>query len=175
MHIAPDIDYLERAYDDAKHGWYSSRPFITPVVPTIVDDTLAPPGKHVVNLFGGHAPYTLKGGDWATEKDKFRKVVFDTIEEHAPGFSNDVIEAQFLIAPDIEQIVGLPQGHIFHGELSTDQLFFQRPVSGYADYRTPFKGLYICGSSMHPGGGVSGIPGHNAAREILKDVKAGRA
>ncbi|MGO1077378.1 phytoene desaturase family protein [Inquilinus sp. CA228] len=175
MHIAPDIDYLERAYDDAKYGWYSSRPFLTPVVPTIVDDSLAPPGKHVVNLFGGHAPYTLKGGDWATEKENFRKTVFDTIEEYAPGFSNDVIEAQLLVAPDIERIVALPQGHIFHGELSTDQLFFQRPVSGYADYRTPFRGLYICGSSMHPGGGVSGIPGHNAAREILRDVKARRA
>ncbi|MGA0561438.1 phytoene desaturase family protein [Ancylobacter sp. VNQ12] len=174
MHIAPDIDYLERAYDDAKHGWYSSRPFITPVVPTMVDTTLAPEGKHVVNLFGGHAPYTLKGGDWANEKENFRKTVFDTIEEYAPGFSNDVIEAQLLVAPDIENIVNLPQGHIFHGELSTDQLFFQRPVSGYADYRTPLKGLYICGSSMHPGGGVSGIPGFNAAREVLKDIKAKR-
>lgn len=174
MHIAPDIDYLERAYDDAKHGWYSSRPFITPVVPTMVDTTLAPPGKHVVNLFGGHAPYTLKGGDWATEKENFRKTVFDTIEEYAPGFRDDVIEAQLLVAPDIEHIVNLPQGHIFHGELSTDQLFFQRPVSGYADYRTPVKGLYICGSSMHPGGGVSGIPGFNAAREVMRDIKAKR-
>jgi phytoene dehydrogenase-like protein len=175
LHIAPDIDYLERAYDDAKHGWYSARPFITPVVPTIVDNTLAPPGKHVVNLFGGHAPYTLKGGDWAAEKENFRKTVFDTIEEYAPGFSSDVIEAQLLVPPDIEAIVGLPQGHIFHGELSTDQLFFQRPVSGYADYRTPVKGLYICGSSMHPGGGVSGIPGYNAGREIMKDMKRYRA
>ena len=174
MHIAPDIDYLERAYDDAKHGWYSSRPFITPVVPTIVDTTLAPEGKHVVNLFGGHAPYTLKGADWATEKENFRNTVFDTIEDYAPGFRNDVIEAQLLIAPDIETIVNLPQGHIFHGELSTDQLFFQRPVSGYADYRTPIKGLYICGSSMHPGGGVSGIPGYNAGREIMKDLKRSR-
>jgi phytoene dehydrogenase-like protein len=174
MHIAPDIDYLERAYDDAKHGWHSSRPFITPVVPTMVDTTLAPPGKHVVNLFGGHAPYTLKGGDWATEKENFRKTVFDTIEEYAPGFRDDVIEAQLLVAPDIENIVNLPQGHIFHGELSTDQLFFQRPVSGYADYRTPVKGLYICGSSMHPGGGVSGIPGFNAAREVMRDIKAKR-
>ena len=171
MHIAPDIDYLERAYDDAKYGWYSSAPFLTPVCPTMVDDTLAPPGKHVVNFFGGHAPYELKGGDWATEKDNFRKVVFDTIERFAPGFSNDVIEAQLLVAPDIEKIVNLPQGHIFHGELSPDQLFFQRPVSGYADYRTPIGGLYICGSSMHPGGGVSGIPGFNAAREILRDIR----
>jgi phytoene dehydrogenase-like protein len=174
MHIAPDIEYLERAYDDAKHGWYSSAPFITPVVPTIVDDTLAPPGKHVVNLFGGHAPYELKGGDWASEKENFRKTVFSTIEKYAPDFSSDVIEAQVLVAPDIERILNMPNGHIFHGELSPDQLFFQRPVSGYADYRTPIRGLYVCGSSMHPGGGVSGIPGHNAAREILKDIRARR-
>lgn len=171
MHIAPDIDYLERAFDDAKYGWYSRRPFMTPVVPTIVDDSLAPAGKHVVNIFGGHAPYALKGATWAEEKDGFRNAVFDTIEEFAPGFRDDVIEAQLLVAPEIERIVGLPQGHIFHGELSADQLFFQRPVSGYADYRTPVAGLYICGSSMHPGGGVSGIPGANAAREILKDAK----
>ncbi|RYF97940.1 MAG: NAD(P)/FAD-dependent oxidoreductase, partial [Caulobacteraceae bacterium] len=156
------------------YGWYSQRPFITPVVPTIVDKTLAPEGKHVVNLFGGHAPYTLKGGDWANEKEAFKTVIFDTMEEFAPGFRDDVIEAQLLVAPDIERIVGLPQGHIFHGELSADQLFFQRPVSGYADYRTPVEGLYICGSSMHPGGGVSGIPGANAAREILKDLKKTR-
>lgn len=169
MHIAPDIEYLERAYDDAKCGWFSKAPFITPVCPTIVDDTLAPPGKHVVNLFGGHAPYELKGGDWAVEKANFRKAVIDAVERFAPGFSNDIIAEDLLIAPDIEARVNLPQGHIFHGELSADQLFFQRPVSGYADYRTPIRGLYICGSSMHPGGGVSGIPGHNAAREILRD------
>ena len=169
MHIAPDIDYLERAYDDAKHGWYSKEPFITPVCPTIVDDTLAPPGKHVVNFFGGHAPYTLKNGDWKDEKEQFKKNIFKQIEAFAPGFSDDVIEAQLLLAPDIEANVGLPMGHIFQGELSPDQLFFQRPISGYADYRTPIEGLYICGSSMHPGGGVSGIPGHNAAREILID------
>ena len=139
-----------------------------------MDDSLAPPGKHVVNLFGGHAPYRLKGGDWAEEKETFRKTVFDTVERYAPGFSDDVIAEQLLVAPDIERIVNLPQGHIFQGELSLDQLFFQRPVSGYADYRTPIRGLYVCGSSMHPGGGVSGIPGHNAAREILKDRKARR-
>ncbi len=174
MHIAPDIDYLERAYDDAKYGGTSQRPFMTAVVPTFADDSLAPHGKHVVNIFGGHAPYELKTGDWATEKEKFRKRVYDTLDDFAPGFSNDVIADQFLIPKDLEQIVNLPQGHIFHGELAPDQLFFQRPVSGYADYRTPVKGLYICGASMHPGGGVSGIPGHNAAREILKDVKARR-
>jgi len=160
VHLAPDIDYLERAYDDAKYGWYSQKPFITPVVPTIVDTTLAPPGKHVVNLFGGHAPYTLKNGDWAVERDKFVKNVLAVVDEFAPGFSSQIIDMQVLLAPDIERIGGLPQGHIFHGELSPDQLFFQRPAAHYSDYRTPVGALYQCGSSCHPGGGVSGIPGY---------------
>jgi phytoene dehydrogenase-like protein len=171
VHIAPDVDYLERAYDDAKWGWYSKKPFITPVVPTIRDDTLAPPGKHVVNLFGGHAPYELKGASWADERENFVKAVLDAIEDFAPGWRDDIIDMQVLLAPDIERIVGLPQGHIFQGELAPDQVFFSRPAGAYADYRTPVRGLYVCGSSMHPGGGVSGIPGHNAAREILKDRK----
>jgi len=170
VHCAPDIDYLERAYDDAKHGWYSTRPFMTPVVPTIVDDTLAPPGKHVVNLFGGHAPYALKNASWADEKENFTRTAFDTLDTFAPGFSDGVIASEVLLAPDIEARVNLPQGHIFHGELALDQLFFKRPAPHYADYRGPLKGLYMCGSSCHPGGGVSGIPGHNAAREILKDL-----
>ena len=171
VHIGPDIDYLERAYDDAKYGWYSRKPFITPVVPTIVDNTLAPSGKHVVNLFGGHAPHTLRNGDWAHERDHFVKNALAVMDEAAPGFSNRIIDMQVLLPPDIERILGLPQGHIFQGELSPDQLFFQRPVPHYADYRTPIIALYQCGSSCHPGGGVSGIPGHNAAREILKDWK----
>ena len=170
VHIAPDVDYLERAYDDAKGGWFSSAPFITPVVPTIVDQTLAPPGKHVVNLFGGHAPYKLRNGDWSVEKPRFRKAVLDAVERYAPGFSDDIIAEQLLVPEDIERIVGLPQGHIFHGELSSDQLFFKRPAAHYADYRTPLQGLYVCGASTHPGGGVSGIPGYNAAREILRDL-----
>ena len=170
VHIAPDIDYLEQAYDDAKRGWYSSQPFVTPVVPTIVDPTLAPPGKHVVNLFGGHAPYELRNGDWATEKPNFQRNVLNAVERFAPGFSSDIIDAQFLVPPDIERIVGLPQGHIFHGELSADQLFFKRPTAHYADYRTPLEGLFLCGSSAHPGGGVSGIAGYNAAREVLRAI-----
>jgi phytoene dehydrogenase-like protein len=145
VHLGPDIDYLERAYDDAKYGFCSRQPFITPVCPTIVDDTLAPPGKHVVNLFGGHAPYQLKQGDWNTEKPRFEKVVLETLERFAPGFTQDIIASQLLVAPDIEAMVGLPQGHIFQGELSLDQLFFQRPVAHWADY--------------------------NAAREVLRDAR----
>ena len=172
VHIAPDIDYLERAYDDAKHGWYSYRPFITPVVPTTVDDTIAPKGKHVVHLFGGHAPYSLRNGSWQQQRGDFVRNVMNTIHEFAPGFADDVIDMQVLLPPDIEEILNIPHGHIFHGELSPDQLFFKRPLPRFADYRTPIRGLYLCGASGHPGGGVSGIPGHNAAREILKDVGA---
>jgi len=172
VHIAPGIDYLERAYDDAKYGWYSSRPFLTPVAPTIVDDSLAPPGKHVINIFGGHAPYALKGGaSWEQEKPNLTRAALAVLEEMAPGFTEQIISIETLVAPELEAIVGLPQGHIFHGELSADQLFWQRPASHWSDYRTPVRGLYQCGSSTHPGGGVSGIPGHNAARELLKDWK----
>lgn len=172
VHIAPGIDYLERAYDDAKYGWFSTRPFLTPVVPTIVDNSLAPPGKHVVNVFGGHAPYELKGGaSWADEKRNLTNAALDVLDQMAPGFSGQIIDIETLVPPDLEAIVGLPQGHIFHGELTADQLYWQRPASHWSDYRTPVTGLYQCGSSTHPGGGVSGIPGHNAAREILRDWK----
>jgi phytoene dehydrogenase-like protein len=171
VHIGPGTDYLERAYDDAKYGRFSARPFLTPVVPTLVDDTLAPPGKHVVNVFGGHAPYTLRDDSWAQAKPRLVAAALGVMEEMAPGFGARIIGIETLVPPDLEEIVGLPQGHIFHGELTADQLFWQRPAPHWADYRTPVAGLYQCGSSTHPGGGVSGIPGHNAAREILKDWK----
>jgi len=168
-HIGPTVEYLQAAYEDACQGRYSRRPFITAVVPTTVDDTLAPKGKHVVNLFGGHAPYALAGQEWDEVRPAFVKNVFDTIDELAPGFSEGIIDSQVLLPPDIERIINTPQGHIFHGELALEQLFFQRPAPHYSDYRSPIRGLYQCGSSTHPGGGVSGIPGHNAAREILRD------
>ena len=171
VHIAPGIDYLERAYDDAKYGRHSARPFLTPVVPTFVDDTLAPPGKHVVNVFGGHAPYKLKDESWDTAKPRLTQAALAVMDEMAPGFSKQIIDLEMLVPTDLERIVGLPQGHIFHGELTADQLFWQRPTPHWADYRTPVAGVYQCASSCHPGGGVSGIPGHNAAREILSDWK----
>ncbi|HFB98952.1 MAG TPA: NAD(P)/FAD-dependent oxidoreductase [Bryobacterales bacterium] len=174
VHIGPDLDWLERAFDEAKYGRFSSRPFITPVVPTVRDDSIAPPGKHVVHLFGGHAPYELRNARWEEERDRFAKTVLETLDLFAPGFSSRIIDMQVLTPPDIEHILDLPGGHIFHGELAPDQLFFKRPIPGYADYRTPIRGLYLCGSSAHPGGGVSGIPGHNAAREMLRDRRAGR-
>ena len=170
-HIAPTIEYLERAYDDAKYGDMSREPFITPVTPSFVDDSISPPGKHVVNLFGGHAPYTLRKGDWTTRKDELVRNVMNQIDAYAPGFSDGIIGMQVLTPPDIEAKIGSPHGHIFHGELQIDQLFWARPAPHWADYRTPIKGLYQCGSSAHPGGGVGGVPGYNAAREILKDRK----
>jgi phytoene dehydrogenase-like protein len=172
VHIGPTVEYLQAAYDDAREGRYSRRPFVTAVVPTTVDDTLAPSGKHVVNLFGGHAPYSLNGRSWEDERAGFVSTVFETIDEVAPGFSDSVIDLQVLLPPDIERIINTPHGHIFHGELALEQLFFQRPAPHYSDYRSPIRGLYQCGSSTHPGGGVSGIPGHNAAREMLRDWAA---
>ncbi len=171
VHIGPSVDYLERAYDEAKYGRPSARPFITSVVPTIVDTSLAPRGKHIVNLFGGHAPYYLRDSTWERERDVLFNSVVDAVSEYAPNFKGSIIHKQVLTPPDLEALIGLPHGHIFHGELTLDQLFFMRPVPGYADYRSPVKGLYQCGSSAHPGGGVMGVPGYNAAREILKDLR----
>lgn len=170
-HIGPSPDYFERACDDAKYGWYSSKPFISPIVPSMIDDSLAPEGKHVVTLCGGHASYELKGSTWDAERDNFVKNVMDVMDTFAPGFSDSIIDMQVLLPPDIERILGMPGGHELHGEATLDQLFHMRPVPHYADYRSPVRALYQCGASTHPGGAVSGVPGHNASREILKDWK----
>ena len=171
VHLGPSIEYLERAYDDAKYGRPSTRPFLSPVVPTLADPSLAPEGKHILGVFGGHAPYALAGKTWDDERELFADRVVDTIAEFAPGIRDSIIDRQILMPPDLERIYGLPHGHIFHGELSIDQLFFLRPIPGFGDYRTPIRGLYLCGAGAHPGGGVYGVPGHNAAREVLRDVR----
>ncbi len=170
-HIGPTTDYLERAFDDAKYGNYSKQPFISPITPTLIDDSLAPPGKHVVTLYGGVAPYDLKDMSWEEEKDKFVQIVLNTMDEFAPGFSDSIIAMDAMVPPDIERILNMPGGHELHGDCAVDQLFMMRPVPGYADYRSPIRHLYQCGASTHPGGAVSAVPGHNAAREILKDWK----
>ena len=170
VHIGPTIDYLERAYDDAKYGHWSKDPFLTLCAPSHVDKSVAPEGKHVIAVFGGHAPYDLATSTWETEKDAFVANVLRVIDEYAPGFSDGIVGMQALVPPDIEAIIGSPHGHIFHGELMADQFFFSRPVPHYADYRSPIAGLYQCGASTHPGGGVGSMPGHNAAREILADL-----
>lgn len=171
-HVGPTIEYLEAAYQDALRGDWSARPFMTPVAPSFVDDTIAPPGRHVLHLFGGHAPHRLAGRAWDEgEKERFARNALRTLDEFAPGFSSGIVGMQVLAPPDIERIIATPEGHIFHGEILADQLFFKRPAPHYADYRSPIRGLYQCGSSAHPGGGVSGLPGHNAAREILRDLR----
>ena len=170
-HIGPTIEYMERAYDDAKYGWYSTRPFVSPIVPSFIDDSLAPSGKHVVTLSGGHAPYRLRNGTWESEREHFVENVFSVMEEFSPGFRDSLIAFETYLPPDLEEVLGMPGGHELHGEVALDQLFFQRPVPHYANYRSPIRALYQCGSSAHPGGSVSAIPGHNAAREILKDYR----
>lgn len=169
IQIAPSIDYLERAYDDAKYGDFSKRPFLEITIPSVVDPSLAPPGKHVMSVLMQYAPYRLKNGDWRKKQEELGDLVVDTINEYAPNFKNSILHRQVLSPLDLEEIYGLTEGNIYHGEMALDQLFLMRPVPGWARYRTPIKNLYLCGSSAHPGGGITGAPGYNAAREILKD------
>ena len=170
-HICPTPEYLERAYDEAKFGWYSSEPFLSPVVPTYYDDSLAPRGKHIVTFQGGVTPYALQNGRWDQEKPHLYQRIMQVMDRFAPGFSESVIDKKLLLPKDIEDDINMPGGNTQHGELTLDQLFFMRPVPGCADYRTPVKDLYLCGASSHPGGAVSAVPGHNAAREVLADMK----
>jgi phytoene dehydrogenase-like protein len=170
--ISPSVEYMERAYDDAKYGNFSRRPYIDMVIPSLTDPSVAPPGKHVMSCFVQYAPYKLRPGlNWDEQRDSFGNNVIDTIAEYAPNIKNLIINKQVLTPLDLERDFGLSEGNIFQGELSLEQLFFLRPVPGYAAFRTPIKNLYMCGSATHPGGGIMGAPGRLAALEILKDVK----
>ena len=165
--ISPGVDYMERAYDDAKYGRYSRRPYIDIVIPSLTDPSIAPPGKHVMSCFVQYAPYHLAQGTWDDQKEAFGDTVVETISEYAPNFK-DVIRHRQVVTPlDLEREWGLSEGNIFQGELSLEQLFFLRPVPGWANYRTPVRGLYMCGSATHPGGGIMGAPGRNAALSVL--------
>jgi phytoene dehydrogenase-like protein len=168
MHICPSVEYVERAWDDAKYGLPSHSPLLEMTVSTMYDSTLAPPGRHVMGIFLQYAPYTLAEGTWDEMREPFADRVFDIIEEYAPGFRSLIEHKQVLTPLDLELRFGLTGGNIFHGEMSLDQMFVMRPVPGAARYKTPIHGLYLCGSGAHPGGGVMGAPGYNAAREILK-------
>lgn len=170
--ISPSVDYMERAYDQAKYGEFSRRPYIDMVIPSLTDTSLAPPGKHVLSCFVQYAPYKLKNASWENRREEFGNAVIDTISEYAPNLKNIIIGKQVLTPLDIEEQIGLTEGNIFQGELSLEQLFFLRPVAGWARYRTPIKNLYMCGSATHPGGGIMGAPGRLAALEILKDLGA---
>ena len=171
--ISPSVDYMERAYDQAKYGEFSRHPYIDIVIPSLTDPSVAPPGKHVLSCFVQYAPYTLREGNWDASREAFGDAVLDTIAEHAPNLKKIIIGRQVLTPLDMERMIGLTQGNIFQGELSLEQLFFLRPVPGWAKYRTPVRHLYMCGSATHPGGGIMGAPGRLAAMEILKDSKRG--
>jgi phytoene dehydrogenase-like protein len=168
MHICPNIDYVERAWDDAKYGRPSDRPLLELTIPTIYDPTLAPPGRHIMGIFLQYAPYTLREGTWDELREPFGDRVISLIEEYAPNIRGIIEHRQVLTPLDLERRFGITGGNIFHGEMSLDQMFLMRPVAGWARYRTPIQGLYLCGSGAHPGGGVMGAPGYNCAREMLK-------
>jgi phytoene dehydrogenase-like protein len=169
MHICPSIEYVERAWDDAKYGRASERPLLELTIPTMYDASLAPPGKHIMGIFLQYAPYTLREGTWDELREPFGDRVISLIEEYAPNIRRIIEHRQVLSPLDLERRFGITGGNIFHGEMSLDQMFMMRPVAGWARYRTPVAGLYLCGSGAHPGGGVMGAPGYNCAREMLKD------
>jgi phytoene dehydrogenase-like protein len=169
--ISPSMEYMERAYDDAKYGHYSRRPYIDMVIPSLTDPSVAPPGKHVLSCFVQYAPYKLAEGTWDDQREAFGDNVIDTISEYAPNIKNIIVGRQILTPLDLEREFGLTQGNIFQGELSLEQLFFLRPVAGWAYYRTPVDNLYMCGSATHPGGGIMGANGRIASQVILKEWK----
>jgi phytoene dehydrogenase-like protein len=169
IHLCPDFDYLERAYDDAKYGRPSASPILECTIPSVVDPTVAPPGRHLMSMFVQYAPTTLRGASWDEVKERFADRCFDVLSEYAPNFRRAVIARQVLSPLDMERIYGLTGGNIFQGAMHLHRLFFLRPLPGFANYRTPVRGLYLCGAATHPGGGVMGACGHNAAREILRD------
>ena len=173
--ISPSVDYMERAYDEAKYGRYSRGPYIDMVIPSLTDPSLAPPGKHVMSCFVQYAPYKLTEGAWDEKKEEFGDNVINTIAQYAPNIKNLIVGRQIVTPLDLEREWGLTEGNIFQGELSLEQLFFLRPVPGWAHYRTPIDNLYMCGSATHPGGGIMGANGRLAALEILKDYKRGIA
>ena len=172
IHISPTMQYIERAYDNAKYGCPSEYPIIEATIPSVLDDTLAPEGKHVMSMFTQYFPYKLAPGlSLQEEKEKYAERCFDLMNEYAPNFRRSVIGRQVLAPTDLEKRFGLTGGNIMQGAMSLSSLSFMRPVPGYADYRTPIRGLYMCGAATHPGGGVMGACGYNAAREILRDMR----
>ena len=172
MHFIDTPERMERAYDDWKEGTWSKDPYIDMVIPTLSDPTMAPPGKHFMSCFVQYCPHEIDGRPWTNrERDAFGQTVIDQIANYSPDFRDLILHVEIRTPQDIEEQIGITEGNIFHGELTMDQLLFNRPVPGYAQYRTPLKGLYMCGSSTHPGGGVMAAPGANAAREILSDLR----
>jgi phytoene dehydrogenase-like protein len=171
IHIGPGIDYLERAFDDSKYGEFSRAPFLDISIPSILDSSLAPAGKHVMSIYMQFAPYKLKQGDWTQQRDALRDTVLKTVSAYAPDLAQKILAVQTITPKDLETTYGLTGGHPFHGELALDQIFTMRPLLGWARYATPVSGLFLCSNGTHPGNGVTGASGHNAAREILKHIR----
>ncbi len=171
IHIGPGIDYLERAFDDSKYGEFSRAPYLDISIPSISDASLAPAGKHVMSVYMQFAPYKLKIGDWSQQRDPLRDAVLATLSQYAPDLTSKILAVQTLTPHDLESAYGLTGGHPFHGELSLDQIFTMRPLLGWARYATPVKGLYLCSNGTHPGNGLTGASGHNAAREIARHLR----
>ncbi len=170
--ISPSVDYMERAFDDAKYGHFSRRPYMDIVIPSLTDPSVAPPGKHVMSCFVQYAPYHLANGTWDDQREALGDAVVNTLAEYAPNIRNIIRHRQVVTPLDLEREWGLSEGNIFQGELTLEQLFFLRPAPGWAQYRTPVGNLYMCGSATHPGGGIMGAPGRNAAMKILADRTA---
>jgi phytoene dehydrogenase-like protein len=174
LQIGPEIDYLERAFDEAKYGSFSRAPYLEVTIPSLTDASLAPQGKHVMSVYVQYAPYKLKNGSWNEQREALGDVVVKTLTQYAPDLPDRILHRQVITPLDLEQQYGLAGGHIFHGELALDQIFTMRPFLDWARYRTPIRNLYLCGSGTHPGTGLTGGSGANAAREILKDLKKRR-
>jgi phytoene dehydrogenase-like protein len=174
MAISPSVEYLERAWDDAKYGRWSRHPYLEMVFPTAHEQGLAPDGSHIALAFTQYGPYELSTGTWDTERPAYLKRIVQTLEQYCPGFAASVLHDEVLAPPDIEERFGLLGGNIFQGEMTPDQMLSLRPIFGYGDYRSPVAGLYLCGSGTHPGGGVMAVPARNASRAILSDVRRER-
>jgi phytoene dehydrogenase-like protein len=171
IHIGPEIDYLERAFDESKYGNFSRQPYLEITLPSVTDSSLAPSGKHVMSIYVQYAPYKLKSGDWESQRVGLGDAVVKTLSQYAPNLPELILRHQIITPQDLEDTYGLTGGHIFHGELALDQFFTMRPLLDWARYRTPIGNLYLCGSGTHPGAGLTGGSGANAAREILKDLR----
>jgi phytoene dehydrogenase-like protein len=169
--ICPSLEYLERAYDDAKYGGYSQQPYLDIVIPSLLDSSLAPSGKHVISITMQYAPYKLRESNWEEQREALGDHVINTLARYAPNLRDLILHRQIITPLDWEREYSLTEGGEFHGQMGLDQLLFMRPVAGFGQYRTPIANLYLCGAGTHPGGGVTGGPGYNAAREVLKDLR----
>jgi phytoene dehydrogenase-like protein len=171
IQIAPSLEYIERAYDCTKYGDYADRPYLDMLIPTLSDPSLAPDGQHILSITAKFGPYQLGEGSWDERKEAFADTAIDTLAKYAPNIKDLIVQRAVISPLDLERTYGLPEGNPNHGEMTLDQFMHMRPIPGYARYRMPIGGLYMCSAGTHPGGGVTGIPGHNAAREILSDLK----